>query len=581
MEALFIRLFNISITAGWLILAVVVLRFLHKKAPKWISCLSWAMVGIRLMFPFSIESIFSLIPSTETVPQNVLTSSQPEINSGIAVLNQTVNPIISQSIVNTSASRANPVRSAVGLVSYIWIIGMVALLFYAILSYIRLRTGLRMAVRLKGNIWQCENVDSPFVLGLIRPRIYIPYNMEKENQECVIAHEWAHIERKDHWIKPLGFLLLTVYWFNPLVWLAYILLCKDMELACDERVIKNMDTQKRKIYLSALLTCSTRRKAIAACPIAFGETGVKQRIKGVLNYKKPGFYVMIAALFSCLAVGMCFLTDPKADNPDELDKAVSEAIVASYGGIPSDYVAEAHTTLKVKKHGSQVTVYAIAMYEGFNFIGDEMEQTSAGHNPAAITFEEKENGEYQLAEYWIPRDGEYYVSSIRSKFPRSIASRAIDDLRYMNKHKKICYEKAKAAKENFNYCDYTPYEMVYLGSWYDVTSDYFLDRAMHEQYTISEKQFKIVNTDSQEIYENPQYASEPVGNFIRVMGNMTISTSNYVEKKCYKVMSSRGEDTGYRLYYMDHELWLSHWGWYGENKDALWCEYIMKMNKQR
>ncbi len=313
MEALFLKLLNMSITASWLILAVIVLRFLLQKAPKSIRCFLWALVGIRLVCPFSWESVLSLIPSAETVSPDILYSEAPTIHSGISVLNQTVNPVISESLAPNAGASVNPMQAITYAASIVWIIGMAALVLYSVISYVRLRRRVTDAVILRDNLWQSEKVTSPFVLGLLRPRIYLPFGVDEESLTYVVAHENAHIRRRDHWIKPGGFLLLTVYWFNPLIWLSYILLCRDVELACDERVVKEMGSEDKKAYSEALLLCSIPHRMIAACPLAFGEVGVKERIKNVLDYKKPAFWIIVVAFVSCVAVAVCFLTNPKDD----------------------------------------------------------------------------------------------------------------------------------------------------------------------------------------------------------------------------------------------------------------------------
>ena len=313
MNELFLKIINMSISASWLILAVLILRLVLKKAPKWVNVLLWGIVAVRLAFPFSIESALSLIPSAETIPPNIGMNTTPTINSGINAINNAVNPIISQSNTPMAGASVNPLQITIGIFEYIWIFGMIALALYTAISYWRLHRKVDTAVRYKDNIFQSENVKSPFVLGIIKPRIYLPFNMNGQDLEHVVAHEQAHIHRKDHWWKPLGFLLLTIHWFNPLMWLAYVLLCRDIELACDEKVIKELGNEQRADYMQALVACSVNRRMIAACPLAFGEVGVKERVKSVMNYKKPAFWVIIIAVIICVGVAACFLTNPKQD----------------------------------------------------------------------------------------------------------------------------------------------------------------------------------------------------------------------------------------------------------------------------
>ena len=314
MNELFLKIINMSISASWLVLAVLILRFVLKKAPKWINVLLWGIVAIRLICPFSFESTLSLIPSAETIPLNIGMDTTPTINSGISAINNAVNPIISQSNTPMAGASINPLQITIGIYEYIWIFGMIALALYTAISYWRLHRKVDTAVRYKDNIFQSENVSSPFVFGIIKPRIYLPFKMNGQDLEHVVAHEHAHIRRKDHWWKPFGFLLLTIHWFNPLMWMAYVLLCRDIELACDEKVIKELGNEQRGDYTQALVACSVNRRMIVACPLAFGEVSVKERVKSVMNYKKPAFWVIIISVIVCVGVAVCFLTNPKQDS---------------------------------------------------------------------------------------------------------------------------------------------------------------------------------------------------------------------------------------------------------------------------
>ena len=310
METLFLRLVNLSITAGWLVLAVIAVRLIFRRAPRWIFCALWGLVALRLVCPFSIESGLSLIPSAETFPRDILYTARPQIHSGLSALNSAVNPILSEALVPSPAASANPTQVWSFVLSWVWLAGTAVMLAYALVSFLLLRHRMATATRVEGNIRQSEQTDTPFVLGLFRPTIYLPYGLAGEDLTHVIAHERAHICRRDHWWKPLGFVLLSVYWFQPLLWAAYVLLCRDIETACDERVIREMSREDRRGYSTALLNCSIRRRRIAACPLAFGETGVKGRIRRVMDYRRPAFWVVAAALVVCVAVAVCFLTDP-------------------------------------------------------------------------------------------------------------------------------------------------------------------------------------------------------------------------------------------------------------------------------
>lgn len=311
MNELFLKIINMSISASWLVLAVLILRLILKKAPKWVNVLLWGIVAIRMICPFSFESALSLIPSAETIPLDIEMAAKPTIDSGVPAINRVANPVLSSVAPPQHVwTSANPLQIWIPILNIIWLVGVVTFLLYTAVSYWRLRRKVDTSVRCKDNIFQSENVGSPFVLGIIKPRIYLPFKMEAQDFEHVVAHEQAHIRRKDHWWKPLGFLLLTIHWFNPFMWLAYVLLCRDIELACDEKVIKELDNEQRADYTQALVACSVNHHMIAACPLAFGEVSVKDRVKSVMNYKKPAFWIVILAAIACVGVAVCFLTNP-------------------------------------------------------------------------------------------------------------------------------------------------------------------------------------------------------------------------------------------------------------------------------
>ena len=314
MNELFLKIVNMSISASWLVLVVLILRFVLKKAPKWVNILLWGIVAIRLICPFSFESALSLIPSAETFPEKVISGPSFDVQTGITPVDNRINDYLGDRYFEGVTVPANNGNNIMTILTIVWTSGILLLVAYTVISYWRLRRKVDTAVRYKDNIFQSENVKSPFVLGIIKPRIYLPFNMNGQDLEHVVAHEQAHIHRKDHWWKPFGFLLLTIHWFNPLVWLAYVLLCRDIELACDERVIKELGNEQRADYTQALVACSVNRRMIAACPLAFGEVGVKDRVKSVMNYKKPAFWGVVLAVIVCVFVAVCFLTNPVTKN---------------------------------------------------------------------------------------------------------------------------------------------------------------------------------------------------------------------------------------------------------------------------
>ena len=312
MSVIFLKLLNLSISASWLVLVVLVLRLVLKRAPKWVDVLLWGMVALRLMLPFSIESALSLIPSAETLsPEVVQFDPAPTITSGVELIDNAVNPSLSESFAAAPLASVNPLYVWTYLAGWVWLIGLAAMLLYALVSYLRLRRRVSASIPLRENIYVCDEVASPFILGILRPRIYLPSALDEAQRGSVLSHERAHLARHDHWWKPLGFALLAVYWFNPLLWLAYTLLCRDIELACDERVLRGMDAGQVKDYSSALLACSVPRRMLAACPLAFGEVGVGARVKNALRYKKPAFWVVAASVAVCVVVAVCFLTNPE------------------------------------------------------------------------------------------------------------------------------------------------------------------------------------------------------------------------------------------------------------------------------
>lgn len=312
MAEIFQKALNMSIAAGWLILAVIALRLLLRRAPKRFRLLLWAVVGLRLALPWSIESALSLIPSAQTLPEGIMLERAPVLDTGISALNGAINPGFTAAFTPELGASANPLQVLLPIAAALWMLGAAAMLLWALVSWLRLRKRVREAVRLEENVYECE-IASPFVLGLFRPRIYLPFSLENGERELVLAHERAHITAGDHIIKPLGWLLLAAHWYNPLVWLAYALFCRDIELACDERVVRGLSLSDRADYSQALLDLSRPRGGVRACPLAFGESSVKGRVKSVLSYKKPAFWLVLLAVVVCVGAAVCFLTDPKEE----------------------------------------------------------------------------------------------------------------------------------------------------------------------------------------------------------------------------------------------------------------------------
>ena len=363
MTALFFKMINMSITASWLIVAVILARPLIRRAPKWISCLMWGLVMVRLVCPFSIRSNLSVIPEKEVIH-----------HGSIAVGKQTV----LDSLPAGSTAVTDPIQTATTVAAYIWLVGICVMLTYALISYIRLKKTVRMSLPVRDNIRICDEVKSPFILGVINPVIYIPSDLPEESLKYVLSHEEAHIRRKDHWWKPLAYLVLTVYWLNPLCWAAYILFSKDIELACDEKVILGMDREQRAGYSQALLNESCQVRVARICPLAFGEVSVKERVKAVLNYRKPAFWAIIGALILCCVMAAVLMTDPAEagskiadDNAGSNVSATEEAETAE----ASETDKAAGTALIVPVENAIVTsVFGFGsgkMHSGVDFAAEE------------------------------------------------------------------------------------------------------------------------------------------------------------------------------------------------------------------
>ena len=342
MRSVFLTVLNMSITASFLAVAVMILRLIFKRSPRWMMCVLWGFVAIRLIIPFSFESALSLLPSAEPIPNDIIYSPEPSVNTGITAVDKVINPMISDRFspekdedlppdpivpeegIEPSPSvpeEPTPLFSLTAVLSAVWLTGTAAMLIYTLVSYFCIRRRIGEAVECDRNILICDRISSPFILGVFRPRIYLPSSMNENDMKYVIAHERAHLSRLDHLWKPVGFLLLAVYWFNPIMWMAYILLCKDIELACDEKVIGKLGNDFKKPYSEALINCSIPRRMVSACPVAFGEVGVKERIRNIMKFKKPTIIICAAAVLVCAAVAVFFLTDPigkeKVQDPDE------------------------------------------------------------------------------------------------------------------------------------------------------------------------------------------------------------------------------------------------------------------------
>ena len=311
MDKLFLQIVNMSITSSYVILFVILIRLLLKKAPKIYSYILWAVVFLRLIIPISFENIFSFIPiNTNTIPQDVLYTKTPEINSGIRAIDGIVNNSLAKPVVGRGV---NLMEILIDLGQVIWIIGIFGLIIYSIVSTIKLYKTLKSSRILSDGIYETNIIEIPFVLGTIKPKIYIPSGLSEREKDYIIRHEKTHIRRYDHIIKFVAFIITSIHWFNPLVWMAYLLMSKDMELSCDEAVIKEMGNSIKKDYSTSLLKLSTSKRMVVGSTLAFGGKATKNRIKNILNYKKPKFWVSIIAIITIVVVAIGLLSNPSFD----------------------------------------------------------------------------------------------------------------------------------------------------------------------------------------------------------------------------------------------------------------------------
>ena len=317
----FLTLVNRGLSAGWLVLAVVAARFLLKKAPRWAVCALWGLVALRLLCPFSPESPLSLIPDAQPVSPEAVWNTVPAVEMAPDATEAPVSPVLEAVLPDGLPVSPTPAQEIVAAASILWCAGLAGMALYTLVSYRRLSRRVKGAVRIDGNLYQGAAIPTPFVLGVLRPRIYLPNTLSREDMPYVIAHERAHIRRRDPLWKALGFGLLCIYWFQPLLWLGYALFCRDMELACDEKVASALSPSHRANYSQALLNCSAGRRFLAACPVAFGEVGVKERVKRVLSFRRPTLRAVLAAVLICAVIAVCFLTNPVTPEPPKVTVA--------------------------------------------------------------------------------------------------------------------------------------------------------------------------------------------------------------------------------------------------------------------
>ena len=429
------ELINISITASYIILIILLVRFIFRKTPKKLICAMWGIAAIRLICPFSLRSSFSLIPAEETIPTEIFYYEGSSLHTP-AVIEVISNPVYPQNLSLELNSSIGFLCDSFTLFTVIWLAGMLLMLLYAAVSIFLIKRKVSTATLLMPGVKQTESIDTPFLLGIFRPTVYLPYSLQVQDREYVIAHEKAHIRRKDHLWKPFGFLILSVYWFNPLIWVAYILLCRDIEAACDEKVIREMQESDRRMYSTALLHCSAKRPIISACPLAFGEVSVKERIQNVMNYKKPAFWIICIAVVLCLVLALCFLTNPKDPNAgadaewvsqfeDSAENAIDTACIKKFSDENrlSVFRSASHKTLALRKGEKDNTLEACiwATYEeyvakqecGFTVVSEDYILSI----PAVLTFsvDERTKTVVSVLEFRTPETKDF-----KEKLPKDV-----------------------------------------------------------------------------------------------------------------------------------------------------------------
>ena len=439
MTTLFLSLLNMSVTASVTAMAVMLARAAFRKLPRRLTCALWALVGLRLALPFSLESAWSLIPRASTVRETV-SQTVPALTGTAQTAQNTggTDYFVASNFAPAAAAETVPAASFdwLKLFTAVWLAGAAVMVGYLIISAVLLKRRVGACVETEPGVFVADGLVSPFVLGVFRPKIFLPPSLDRTQREMVLAHERAHLQRRDHLIKPFAFLLLSVYWFNPVLWIAYALLCRDIELACDERVIRDMDREDRAFYSQRLLDCGAGHRRIAACPVAFGEVGVKERVKNVLNYKKPAFWIILIAVIAGIVLAVCFLTNPKTEQPDDaadsatmtdgvkdalLDARIFAALQEQSSGsyLEGEYYAEAHHIYGTEEQDGKTAVYTMVRECWFGFVNDYFTEVSGGQYPAVFTFDGVD------CKIERAQDGGMFADSVKELFPKKHANAII------------------------------------------------------------------------------------------------------------------------------------------------------------
>lgn len=461
LEQLFLTVLNMSFAGSVVLLVVLLLRLLLKKAPKVFSYTLWTVVFFRLACPFSLESAVSLFPvHPSPIPSDIAVSAAPAVNTGIEAVDRVVSAVLPEPSVTSSV---NPLQVILFAAAVLWILGIVVMLIYNLAAIFFLKRRLSSACREDGNIYLSTEIDTPFVMGLFRPKIYLPGTLGEPEREYILLHERTHIRRGDHVVKLTAFAILCAHWFNPLVWLAFFLLGKDMEMSCDESVIAKLGPDVKKSYSSSLLALASGRRIVGGAPLAFGEGETKSRIQNVLRYKKPAFWILAVVFAAVAAVAVGFAVNPKSNDnlsggvkglglsdtqKADLDSAISEAVLTQGKSAQTRGAAtESHVVLGTETKSDaasnrvvSVTAYIMELYQELYYEDGQLKESSGHHMPTALTFDITEDGSYRLREHWIPKDGNQYSDSIKGRFPLAIAGEAMNTQKYITAQMISCYE---------------------------------------------------------------------------------------------------------------------------------------------
>ncbi len=449
MKELFVQVVNHSISAAWAVLIVLILRLVLRKMPKGTICALWALVGVRMLCPFLPESEFSVMPNRTSITLPP-TGGNVCIDSGIPVIDSTLGPLMPSTPIETTTAAVSPWVWA----GWVWVLGALLMLLYGLCSMLRVAGQVRISAPAGKGVRICDDLPSPFIFGIFRPVIYLPSGLTEAETQCILAHEYAHLKRKDHWWKPLGFVLLAVHWFNPLLWAAYILLCRDIEQACDERVLKNMDEAGVKTYTRTLLRCSVPRRSVAFCPLAFGENNVKSRIRHALDYKKPTLWVLIAAAVLCITAAMVLLTEGAAARPGDTDlpqgtaQRLSAAILDHYADRDTvrEAAFEAHKVLRVDTVGEQKIVYLAVMYREYDLQDAHRTVVRVEMSPMVVTLNRVSGADgvwFTVGTCQTRRVEETQRKAVRRLLPRALWSKG-NPVKYEKELKASCDAQAAA-----------------------------------------------------------------------------------------------------------------------------------------